>query len=1258
MDNLIEPRRHRTGWLQLDLTCTNFTCICHSSRLRREAVRVACTLLPARSLRLPLPRIGQFGCVVAPFPRDTHCDFQSNLRLSTAAGHSKPALHTSSKRSGQLANDMAESLPSPPQVWLLLIELTHDDARPVAVVFQLAEDQGREQRVTLELTFLDDSRVAVALTPCSVNSDCKGAVAGDAAGPCEGAACIDSEQMQPMQPTQTLEQQHEQLLQENARLEALVRQLEYGTAKSSRKCVQDASGPPSEEAQQRYLFALQQLHQLLGEKAEAAAAAQAALEPEQRQLAAAAADARARRDALLLFIRDVAAASAKAASDGRIKAAVPAAAVQHFLSSEPGKAAEVRALRAAHSRLVHRVAAAERRLKAADHLSAEGLHLVDYEQLRIENAGLAAKREARLAEVEKLRGRLAQAVQISAHVQEKLHFVAQQRGVLTGRLAAAEAGVHEARAQLTASRQRRDQAQQQHKELAQSTRQWGTRPEFCGTSTTAADQSECCRVVTPSPTAAPSRHPSGRRADAMSDSEDDVPLAMRAVAPAAPPAAQNGGAGPSKPPPAAAASNGAVKAGTGAHLHGKQVVSDSDSEDEQPLAARAAAIAKPAAAAAANASNGARPSKPPPAQPVKAKRPGLLDDAVELPAARPKPKPKPAPQRPAAKPREESDEDDSTSKTTAKRTRDAGAGTSKPKERKRKAGSESEKPERASKRGKSEGSGGKGGSSGKKMWDTLVHSGVLFPPEYEPHGVKMLYDGVPVDLTPEQEEVATFFAVMKETDYMKKPKFLENFWEGFREVLGPRHVIKGLDKCDFTPIYEFHMAERERKKNMSKEEKEAAKKEKEEKEAKYKTAIVDGRHEMVGNFRVEPPGLFRGRGEHPKMGKIKKRIYPQDITLNIGRGVPVPEHPFPGQSWKEVRHDQTVTWLAYWRDPVNTKEYKYVFLAATSTWKSESDLQKYEKARKLKDFIGGIRDEYTRNWNARDRSERQMATALYFIDKLALRAGHEKDEDEADTVGCCTLKVDNVECIAPNHIRFDFLGKDSIRYENTVEVEEKVFENISLFKQENASGKPKKDGDQLFECFDAQDLNVRLKDLMDGLSVKVFRTYNASVTLDRLLADVSEEETVEAKAAEYNRANKEVAILCNHQRSVPKTHDNQMKVMQEKLDAMRQELQDLQADLKRAEAGKKGEDGKVLKEDSLRSRVEKKKLQLAKAEIAAASKEDLKTVALGTSKINYLDPRITVAWCKRNEVPIEKVFNKSLLSKFLWSMDVEPAFRF
>lgn len=54
------------------------------------------------------------------------------------------------------------------------------------------------------------------------------------------------------------------------------------------------------------------------------------------------------------------------------------------------------------------------------------------------------------------------------------------------------------------------------------------------------------------------------------------------------------------------------------------------------------------------------------------------------------------------------------------------------------------------------------------------------------------------------------------------------------------------------------------------------------------------------------------------------------------------------QHWREVRHDKAVTWLAYWKDTVSDKDYKYVWLAANSTFKSDSDLAKYEKARKLK----------------------------------------------------------------------------------------------------------------------------------------------------------------------------------------------------------------------------------------------------------------------------------------------------------------------
>ena len=52
--------------------------------------------------------------------------------------------------------------------------------------------------------------------------------------------------------------------------------------------------------------------------------------------------------------------------------------------------------------------------------------------------------------------------------------------------------------------------------------------------------------------------------------------------------------------------------------------------------------------------------------------------------------------------------------------------------------------------------------------------------------------------------------------------------------------------------------------------------------------------------------------------------------------------------WKEIRHDNMVTWLAFWNDPINPKEFKYVFLAASSSLKGQSDKEIYEKARLLK----------------------------------------------------------------------------------------------------------------------------------------------------------------------------------------------------------------------------------------------------------------------------------------------------------------------
>jgi hypothetical protein len=51
---------------------------------------------------------------------------------------------------------------------------------------------------------------------------------------------------------------------------------------------------------------------------------------------------------------------------------------------------------------------------------------------------------------------------------------------------------------------------------------------------------------------------------------------------------------------------------------------------------------------------------------------------------------------------------------------------------------------------------------------------------------------------------------------------------------------------------------------------------------------------------------------------------------------------------------------------------RYVWLGATSAFKAESDLLKYEKARKLKDYIHDIRKNYKRDWESSDVRKKQV----------------------------------------------------------------------------------------------------------------------------------------------------------------------------------------------------------------------------------------------------------------------------------------------
>jgi DNA topoisomerase I len=79
----------------------------------------------------------------------------------------------------------------------------------------------------------------------------------------------------------------------------------------------------------------------------------------------------------------------------------------------------------------------------------------------------------------------------------------------------------------------------------------------------------------------------------------------------------------------------------------------------------------------------------------------------------------------------------------------------------------------------------------------------------------------------------------------------------------------------------------------------------------------------------------------------------------------------------------------------------------------------------------------------------------------------------------------------------------------------------------------------------------------------VFRTYNASFTLQNQLDELTEEDmTIPEKLLAYNRANRAVAILCNHQRAVPKTHGKSMENLREKIRLKRVQIKDVQNELK------------------------------------------------------------------------------------------------
>ncbi|MGD8545950.1 MAG: hypothetical protein PVH12_07220 [Candidatus Bathyarchaeota archaeon] len=587
--------------------------------------------------------------------------------------------------------------------------------------------------------------------------------------------------------------------------------------------------------------------------------------------------------------------------------------------------------------------------------------------------------------------------------------------------------------------------------------------------------------------------------------------------------------------------------------------------------------------------------------------------------------------------------------------------------------------------------------------EKLHHKGVLVPLPYRGEGLTIKVDGKRIKLTSEQEEMALAWARKVGTPYVEDRVFAKNFHDDFSKKLG-MHVK--VSEVNYSEVLSFIQNQRTEKANLSRaEKKELASQRKAQRNANkehYGYALVDNVRVEVANYAVEPSCIFMGRGKHPLRGRWKEGPTEEDVELNLSPNASIP----PG-NWKAVLWQPNVLWIARWQDKLSGK-MKYVWFSDSSILRQKKDIEKFEKARELRQNLPSVQKHIWNNLDAQDITRRKIATVSFLVDNLKIRVGDEKDPDEADTVGASTLRPEHIRFHGDNKVTFNFLGKDSVPHILEVQLPNEVVQNLEYFTA-NA-------GSPLFQGVSSKHVSVFLDEVLEGLSAKVFRTYYASEAVDENLqrAPIKTEDPDYQKKYVATMANLEAAKICNHRRTIPKTWKSSLEKKNTRLETLRYRSKEAQNKLKqkiitrkeryreKLEKGQKKLDEMKKKLESYqiqlnedkrknerktkslrkriklqRSRVSRQKQLLKKLRInhrkqMKKSKERLKKrrdrdrmainklkskiktqketrdYNLITSLKSYIDPRIYYEWGKQVSYDWKQYYPKSLRNKFNW----------
>lgn len=475
---------------------------------------------------------------------------------------------------------------------------------------------------------------------------------------------------------------------------------------------------------------------------------------------------------------------------------------------------------------------------------------------------------------------------------------------------------------------------------------------------------------------------------------------------------------------------------------------------------------------------------------------------------------------------------------------------------------------------------------------TLSHNGVIFPKEYNYHKLKLKNEF----LSPLAEEMLYNYAFKNDVN----EKFNNNFYECLKDELTDSQLLLKFPD-DFKNIL---LKLKELKPELTKEEKEEKKKEMEKLKKKYGFATVNGKKEPLGNYFIEPPGIFMGRGDSPYLGLWKYRVYPEDVIINVINSEP-PKPP-KGRSWKEITN-KNVSYIACYNIKVGKNNYirKEVRFGNASSIINESDNQKFLKSENLLNHWDEVQNKIKN-----DLEKNECALIAWLIQYTSIRIGAE--ETENGVVGASTLKIENIKIVNDDEFNLNFIGKDSINYDQNFKV------NKYIIKALKKCMKGKNKNDKLFNV-NYNNVNDYLNEVLEGLTAKVFRTAWAEKLLKENYKpnEIKKTWPKDYKILKLKMLILEVSLKLNHKKTTKKILNDELKKIQERIDNL------------------------------------KKKKLTSKQEWKIKTLElKLKFVNLGfgfnlnTALTNYINPKIIVEICKDKAIPIDGIYSKQLIKRF------------